>query len=288
MLAGAGGDDGGRVPAIGFGRRAGLGSEDEQRADDMTNHLWQSTVFAVFAAMLAWALRGNRASVRYGVWLAASVKFLVPFAGLMVWGSHVSWAPKARAAAPAVVSVAVGEMARPFGDVDVVRMEKARRQVDWVPLAGLGIWVVGFVGVGVKRWTDWRRVRAAVRGSSVLQIRAGVEVRSAAGLLEPGVVGIFKQVLLLPEGILARLSPEQMTNLRAALLREFETNSQDNGYLLEEIARRYENGDAAPWAGVVTVPERIAALTATAIQQAARTYLDTDNYVKVTLIPESK
>ncbi|HEY4362133.1 MAG TPA: M56 family metallopeptidase [Bryobacteraceae bacterium] len=181
----------------------------------MTNHIWQSTVFAAFAAVLAWVLRGNRASVRYGVWMAASLKFLVPFSGLMVWGSHVSWAPKARAAAPAAVSLAVGEVARPFGDVDVPRMEKARRHVDWVPLAGLGIWFVGFVGVGVKRWRDWRRVRGAVKRSSLLEIRAGVEVRRAAGLLEPGVVGIFKQVLLLPKGILERLSPEQMSGVLA-------------------------------------------------------------------------
>jgi predicted Zn-dependent peptidase len=35
-------------------------------------------------------------------------------------------------------------------------------------------------------------------------------------------------------------------------------------------------------------PERIAALTAAAIQQAARTYLDARSYVKVTLMPETK
>jgi predicted Zn-dependent peptidase len=38
----------------------------------------------------------------------------------------------------------------------------------------------------------------------------------------------------------------------------------------------------------MTLPERITALTGDAIQQAARTYLDTMNYVKVTLMPESK
>ena len=85
-----------------------------------------------------------------------------------------------------------------------------------------------------------------------------------------------------------RLSPDQMTLLRGALLREFETNSQDNGFLLDEIARHYEDGDAATGAAVVSVPEQIAALTATAIQRATRTYLDTDNYVRVTLMPESR
>ena len=34
------------------------------------------------------------------------------------------------------------------------------------------------------------------------------------------------------------------TRIRAALLRDFEQNSQDNGYLLNQIARRYADGDA--------------------------------------------
>jgi bla regulator protein blaR1 len=183
----------------------------------MTNHLWQSTVFAAVAALIAWALKGNRASVRYWVWLSASAKFLVPFAVLMSWGSHVSWAPKARAMATPRVTVAVGEMARPFGDLDLVGLEKTRREPDWVPMAGLGIWMVGFVGVGVKRWGDWRRVRGAVRGSRRWQGMAlpHIEIRVAPGLLEPGVVGIFRQVLLLPAGIVERLSPEQMRGVLA-------------------------------------------------------------------------
>jgi zinc protease len=82
-----------------------------------------------------------------------------------------------------------------------------------------------------------------------------------------------------------RLSPEQMALLRTALVREFDLNSQDNAFLLEEISRRYENGDTA---AVVSVPDQIAALTATAMRLAAQTYLDAQNYVKVTLMPESR
>ena len=93
---------------------------------------------------------------------------------------------------------------------------------------------------------------------------------------------VFEEIGLLKS---TRLSPDQMARLRAALLREFEANSQDNGYLLGEIARRYADGDAA---AVANVPERIGALTADAIQLAAQTYLDTGHYVKVTLMPESK
>ena len=70
-----------------------------------------------------------------------------------------------------------------------------------------------------------------------------------------------------------------MAAIREALLREFEQNSQDNRYVLGQIARAYADGDAEH-AAVEKVPERIASLTAEAIRQAAQTYLDTRSYVK--------
>ena len=40
---------------------------------------------------LALALRSNRAQVRYWLWLAASMKFLVPFAALVALGGQFGW-----------------------------------------------------------------------------------------------------------------------------------------------------------------------------------------------------
>jgi zinc protease len=85
-----------------------------------------------------------------------------------------------------------------------------------------------------------------------------------------------------------RLSQEQMIRLREGLLRDYEANSQENRYALDQIARRYEDGDAAALGEIADTPARIAALTAEAIQQAAQAYLDTGNYVKVTLMPATK
>src|SRR4051812_22840903 len=82
-----------------------------------------------------------------------------------------------------------------------------------------------------------------------------------------------------------RLGPDQMAMVREGLLREFETNSQQNGFFLQSIARRYEAGDTADLSAAVHVDQAIAALSANAVQQAARTYLSTENYVKVTLMP---
>ena len=82
--------------------------------------------------------------------------------------------------------------------------------------------------------------------------------------------------------------PGQVGRIRDALRREFERNSEDNGYLLNQIARRYADGETADLASIVNLQDRIAALTGEEIQDAARTYLNTKSYVKVTLMPEGK
>jgi len=83
------------------------------------------------------------------------------------------------------------------------------------------------------------------------------------------------------------LQAERMGLVREGLLREFERNSQDNGFVLNQLARRYEDGDPAGIAAGDNTVEQIAALTSDAIQQAAQRYLDTAHYVKVTLMPEA-
>jgi zinc protease len=81
------------------------------------------------------------------------------------------------------------------------------------------------------------------------------------------------------------LSPDQMSRVRSILMKDFERDSQDNGYLLAEISRRYDNGDAANVDIAVQSPQQISELSGAAIQLAAQRYLDTENYVRVTLVP---
>ena len=55
----------------------------EAVAPALGNHIWQSTLFAVAAGLLTLTMRKNHARARYWLWLAASVKFLVPFSLLV-------------------------------------------------------------------------------------------------------------------------------------------------------------------------------------------------------------
>jgi zinc protease len=82
------------------------------------------------------------------------------------------------------------------------------------------------------------------------------------------------------------LMETQMALIRESLLRDLERNSQDNSYLLNEISRRFKNRDSANLAVISNVAERIKALTADELYKAAQTYLNTDRYVKVILMPE--
>jgi predicted Zn-dependent peptidase len=76
-----------------------------------------------------------------------------------------------------------------------------------------------------------------------------------------------------------------MTRIRAALLRNHEQQSQNNGYVLSEVARVYALGEADRITTLLDLPSRIDALTGEALQRAAQTYLDTRNFVRVTQVP---
>ncbi len=209
------------------------------------NHLWQSTVFAAAAFLLAVVLKSTYARVRYWVWLAASIKFLVPFALLAKLGSVLgSWiipaAPVAR------VPSTVGQIVRPFRfpeqmDQAAVVIPVMDKAIAVTPVDGVtfpftavftAIWFIGFTVVMVCWWNRWRRIRAVVRVAAPLRegreadalrrLQAeerfalpSIELVSSTATLEPGIFGIFKPVLCLPGGIANHLSETELDAILA-------------------------------------------------------------------------
>ena len=180
---------------------------------ELTNHLWQSTLFTGAAALLTVAFRRNRAKVRYWLWFGASLKFFVPFSLLMSLGSHLEWAPAARGIAtqiaPPSVSFTMLQISQPFPDT-LPRAQSTRDTRDWAAIAILGAWALGLAGVALIRFRGCLRIRAALRSSTPIDIPASVEARTSPGLLEPGVVGLLRPILLLPAGIAEHLTPPQL------------------------------------------------------------------------------
>src|SRR5205807_611652 len=176
----------------------------------MIAHLWQSTLFAGAAGLLTLVLKRNRARTRFWVWFIALVKFLVPFGVLVSFGSHLTmpqWAPKASALARAMtqpaISFVMGDVAPP---AFTATPAASGNTIDPVPTILVGIWACGFVAIANFWVRRWMRVRADVRLASKLPIDIGIPVVSSPVLFEPGVFGIFRPFLILPDGIAQHLS----------------------------------------------------------------------------------
>jgi uncharacterized protein (TIGR03435 family) len=185
------------------------------------DHLWQSTLFAAAVGILTLAMKANQARVRYWLWLAASLKFLVPFSFLTVIGLRLASRFGPTAPTPRV-SFVMDQIARPFAPLQhaVPTAAAAPAPSGAFPLAALLLlWSFGCAAVLLYSWQRWRRVRAIVKASTALPAdrwRAlGIRVVSSPAALEPGVFGIFRPVLYLPAEIASRLSDAELDAILA-------------------------------------------------------------------------
>ncbi len=76
----------------------------------------------------------------------------------------------------------------------------------------------------------------------------------------------------------------EISDARQALLRQHDSDLAQNDRLVGELAERYELAEDIN--EFFSLPQQYDRLTTTAIQDAARRWLDTGNYVRVTLFPE--
>jgi bla regulator protein BlaR1 len=205
-------------------------------APALGNHLWQSTLFALAAGLLTLRLRKNHARARYWLWLAASVKFLIPFAFLVDLGSHLAWS-RGSAGTKAGLYLAMEEIGQPFARPVIPAVAHATPSTIFPGLAHLfpallaAAWLCGFLMVLFVWYARWHRISAVVRGA--LPLREGREIQAlrrlerVAGIgrqikilvsrasLEPGIFGIARPVLVWPEGISERLADAHLEAILA-------------------------------------------------------------------------
>ena len=175
----------------------------------IANHLWQSTVFALLAAVVAFALRNNSARIRYRVWLIASLKFLLPFSLLMAVGTHLHW-PGSDALVRPVLRSTVHQVAQPFAAVSNFSPTPQITTQTHLPNIILIVWLCGTVAILASWFARWLRIRAIAHAASPVALNTSTPLLSSPSSLEPGVFGIVRPVLLLPEGILWHLTPSQL------------------------------------------------------------------------------
>jgi beta-lactamase regulating signal transducer with metallopeptidase domain len=170
------------------------------------DHVWQSTLVAILVYVLTLLFRNNRATIRYWLWFAASLKFLLPFSLLAALGRtlFVQTVP----AQSMAVLTQMRPIAMPFSGI-------APAAADGFPWAILfrAIWLLGFVLIAKAWMIRWRRLAAVARSARMLAFDLPVAVGAAPSLLEPGLVGMWRPVILLPEGIANRLTGAEIDTI---------------------------------------------------------------------------
>lgn len=218
----------------------------------LANHLWQSTAFVAAAWLLTILLRRNSARVRYGVWLAASVKFLIPFSLLIALGGLL---PKPTQPVAPAVYTAMQVTEQPFADFSlsaanssVQTLTLTQRLASDLPAILLALWLAGVVTVLIIWFVRWRRASVclldsvpAVKGRELdilrsLEARVGgrshppLRIMFSPEPVEPSIYGVLLPVLVWPERLSERLSSEQIEAIMAHELAH---------------ARRFDNATAA-------------------------------------------
>lgn len=174
----------------------------------LLNHLWQSTLFGTLAAAAAWVLRREGAHVRHGIWLAASLKFLLPFSLLAALLPHPDASQSATDSGVQIL-LAVQAFGAPVATQPDAITTYAASYISAEVLL-FAIWAAGASALLVRSLAKWLDIRAVARAARPLALDAGIPARSTRALLEPGVFGFFRPVLLLPEHIARSLPPAQI------------------------------------------------------------------------------
>jgi uncharacterized protein (TIGR03435 family) len=202
-------------------------------APALGNHLWQSTLCLVVAGLLTLVFRKNHARVRYGLWLAASIKFLIPFSLLIILGNNLA-KPRVVYQTETGFMTAMQEASQPFARPvahvpSPVAFSPATPNL--LPAILTTIWLSGFAAVLILWFVRWRRIRSIVRRSVPVRegrelmalrrvegwagVRKPIEFVSSQTTLEPGIFGVFTPVLIWPQGISPRLEDAHLEAILA-------------------------------------------------------------------------
>lgn len=203
----------------------------------IANHLWQSTLFAVAAGLLALALRKDQARARYWLWLTASLKFLLPFSLLITIGSHLSRPASGTVALSGIsgIYVAMNVVGQPFTPHAAVPVATASNNhaslLPLLPLTFATIWLCGSLAVlwlWLARWSrisrlaqqaspqhEGREVDALRRVETAVGIRSPLMLRLSNDTLEPGIFGIIRPILLWPAKISGHLEDAHLETILA-------------------------------------------------------------------------
>ena len=192
----------------------------------IVNHLWQSTLAMMVAWLLTLILRNNQARTRYWIWMAASLKLLIPFSLLAAIGGWLGPASVHPVESQQLTSTII-EMARPFvrsphssagpgtASYGLSAFAPAAPHISFLPEVLAVVWLSGLLFL-LLRWSrDWWSLHNMLRSASGVSLSIDVPVFLTSCMIEPGVFGVLRPVLLMPEQLMDRLPAAQLRGILA-------------------------------------------------------------------------
>jgi beta-lactamase regulating signal transducer with metallopeptidase domain len=177
------------------------------------DHLWQSTLFTGAVALIAVALRSHAARMRYWLWFAASAKFLVPFSLLVSIGSWLAPHAEFPELSAPLAALTSGVSTPLFTTAPLSASSLGAVAYPDAVIVLFAVWLAG-VGIAVTLWAmKWMRLRSVVKSARAIDMTGAVPVKVARTQIEPGLVGIWRPVILLPDGLASRLSSEELRSV---------------------------------------------------------------------------
>ena len=262
----------------------------------LMTHLWQSTVFAGLVWLLTNALRNGPARIRFSVWMAASIKFLVPFAFLTALGSH--WAlPNSRPLMHGTFYTIIEDINQPFatGPLRTRQPDVPAHSLvghSGISIALASIWFCGCI-VTLIRWTrhwhsarrimnesapmaEGREVVALRKAEAKLRIRKHIPVVATSKAVEPGIFGVMRPVLMWPAGLSELLDDAHISSIVAHELEHVRRGDNLTAALHTLVEAVFWFHPAVWWMGIKLTEERERACDEEVLEQNAepRTYAD--------------
>jgi bla regulator protein blaR1 len=195
------------------------------------NHLWQSTLFVGAIAGLVWTLRSNRAGVRHALWVLASAKFLVP--GSLLAASVANWNLWPAPATQVPIESWMFSVVEPLssspsatGGHGASATEIAGSSPFSWTMVLLWTWATGSVWRLTTFAAAWRAASAHARGAVTLRagreydilqrvcrryaVRRRIRLVAPLSKIQPGVFGLRRVTLLLPQRVADRLDDDEL------------------------------------------------------------------------------
>jgi TonB family protein len=206
----------------------------------MADHLWQTTLFALFVVAATFALRRGPAKVRHALWMLASVKLLIPASVLVFFAEQAGvdplWMLTSAAATRSDASL-LQEISEPVLVISssYQSMVTAGRALSHNELFCFlsGVWLIGSVtlfsiwGMRRRRFLQalglGRRVEAGReweifnRAKVLLGLTTHVDLVLSKQKIEPIVARVRRPVVMVPEAIAEQLNDSE---LEAIMLHE--------------------------------------------------------------------